>query len=147
MNGWRRSADDSFEHRFSFKSLRHKTPQFFCGLFIRFPPEKSCGNAGDLPNGQFEYEGNSYLGEKVYAVCDLGWVKRRLKRLGGICFWTRLPLALTDTPWRDPTTWSARSLAGWANFPPVKVRINPRLENLSGWHTPGDGDSLNIVIF
>ncbi|CAG04046.1 unnamed protein product [Tetraodon nigroviridis] len=35
--------------------------------------KKSCGNAGDLPNGQFEYEGNSYLGEKVYAVCYAGY--------------------------------------------------------------------------
>ncbi|TWW56937.1 complement receptor type 1-like isoform X1 [Takifugu flavidus] len=35
--------------------------------------KKSCGNAGDLPNGQFEYEGNSYLGEKVFAVCNQGY--------------------------------------------------------------------------
>lgn len=65
-------ARTTLEHHFSLKSLRHKPPQIFCGLFIRFPPEKSCGNAGDLPNGQFEYEGNSYLGEKAYAVCNLG---------------------------------------------------------------------------
>lgn len=116
-----------FVHHFSLKSLQRKTPQIFSGLFIWFPPEKSCGNAGDLPNGQFEYEGNSYLGEKVYAVCNLGWVKWYLKILGGIRFWTCYSLVLTDTPWRGPTTWSARSLAGWASFPPVKVRINPRL--------------------
>ncbi|KAM7411593.1 hypothetical protein PAMA_021536 [Pampus argenteus] len=35
--------------------------------------KKSCGNAGDLPNGQFEYEGNSLIGEKVYAVCNDGY--------------------------------------------------------------------------
>lgn len=116
----------------NFKSLRHKNLQIFCWLFIWFPPEKSCGNAGDLRNGQFEYEGNSYLGEKVYAVCNIGWVKPYLNILCGICFWTCFWLTLTDTPWRDPTTWSARNLAGRANFRPVKVRINQRLENRSG---------------
>ncbi|XP_071332929.1 complement receptor type 1-like [Trachinotus anak] len=35
--------------------------------------KKSCGYAGDLPNGQLNYEGNSYLGEKVYAVCNEGY--------------------------------------------------------------------------
>lgn len=35
--------------------------------------KKSCGNAGDLPNGHFEYEGNSFVGEKVYAVCNSGY--------------------------------------------------------------------------
>lgn len=35
--------------------------------------KKSCGNAGDLPNGEFQYEGNSFLGEKVYAVCNEGY--------------------------------------------------------------------------
>ncbi|XP_029291630.1 sushi, von Willebrand factor type A, EGF and pentraxin domain-containing protein 1-like [Cottoperca gobio] len=32
----------------------------------------SCGNAGDLPNGDFQYEGNSF-GEKVNAVCNAGY--------------------------------------------------------------------------
>ncbi|KAM4610366.1 complement receptor type 2 isoform 2-T2 [Polymixia lowei] len=35
--------------------------------------KKSCGNAGDLLNGQFEYEGNSVLGDKVHAVCNDGY--------------------------------------------------------------------------
>ncbi|XP_061591405.1 sushi, von Willebrand factor type A, EGF and pentraxin domain-containing protein 1-like isoform X2 [Cololabis saira] len=35
--------------------------------------KKSCGNAGDLPNGQFHYEGNTYIGEKVYAECNKGF--------------------------------------------------------------------------
>ncbi|XP_070695266.1 complement receptor type 1-like isoform X2 [Pempheris klunzingeri] len=40
--------------------------------------KRSCGNAGDLPNGQLHYEGNSYVGEKVYAVCDEGYTVRGL---------------------------------------------------------------------
>ncbi|XP_068606599.1 complement component receptor 1-like protein [Brachionichthys hirsutus] len=35
--------------------------------------KKSCGNAGDLPNGQFEYEWSTYIGEKVHAVCNTGY--------------------------------------------------------------------------
>ncbi|KAM3616945.1 uncharacterized protein V6R79_000095 [Siganus canaliculatus] len=35
--------------------------------------KRSCGNAGALPNGQFFYEGNSFIGEKVYAQCDEGF--------------------------------------------------------------------------
>lgn len=35
--------------------------------------KKSCGYAGDLPNGHFHYEGESYLGEKVYATCNEGY--------------------------------------------------------------------------
>ncbi|KAM9855556.1 membrane cofactor protein-like [Aulostomus maculatus] len=38
----------------------------------------SCGNAGDLPHGFFHYEGNSYLGEKVYAVCNEGYTLKGL---------------------------------------------------------------------
>nr|XP_020492347.1 complement receptor type 1-like isoform X1 [Labrus bergylta] len=41
--------------------------------------KRSCGNAGDLPNGHFNYEGNSVVGEKVYAVCNEGYT---LKGLG-----------------------------------------------------------------
>lgn len=40
--------------------------------------KKSCGNAGDLPNGEFQYEGNSFLGEKVYAVCNDGYTLKGL---------------------------------------------------------------------
>lgn len=40
--------------------------------------KKSCGNAGDLPNGQFQYEGNSFLGEKVYATCNEGYTLKGL---------------------------------------------------------------------
>nr|XP_046251555.1 complement receptor type 1-like [Scatophagus argus] len=43
--------------------------------------KKSCGNAGDLLNGQFEYEGNSYIGEKVYAVCNEGYTLKGLNYL------------------------------------------------------------------
>lgn len=46
-------------------------PVLIVGLHS-FLQEKSCGNAGDLPNGQFEYEGNSYIGERVYATCNDG---------------------------------------------------------------------------
>ncbi|XP_028265735.1 complement component receptor 1-like protein isoform X2 [Parambassis ranga] len=35
--------------------------------------KRSCGYAGNLLNGHFDYEGNSYIGEKVYAVCDEGY--------------------------------------------------------------------------
>ncbi|MEQ2298071.1 hypothetical protein AMECASPLE_001356 [Ameca splendens] len=34
----------------------------------------SCGNAGDLPNGNFVYEGQTYIGEKVYAECNKGYI-------------------------------------------------------------------------
>lgn len=40
--------------------------------------KKSCGNAGDLPNGEFQYEGNSFLGEKVFAVCNEGYTLKGL---------------------------------------------------------------------
>ncbi|GAA6216492.1 sushi, von Willebrand factor type A, EGF and pentraxin domain-containing protein 1-like [Lates japonicus] len=40
--------------------------------------KKSCGNAGDLPNGQFVYEGNSFVGEKVYAECNEGYTLKGL---------------------------------------------------------------------
>ncbi|KAL6119245.1 uncharacterized protein ACO6RY_03861 [Pungitius sinensis] len=33
----------------------------------------SCGNAGKLPNGEFLYEGDTFVGEKVYAVCKEGY--------------------------------------------------------------------------
>ncbi|XP_076597275.1 complement receptor type 1-like isoform X1 [Chaetodon auriga] len=38
----------------------------------------SCGNAGELLNGEFHYEGNSLIGEKVYAVCDEGYTLKGL---------------------------------------------------------------------
>ncbi|XP_056128799.1 sushi, von Willebrand factor type A, EGF and pentraxin domain-containing protein 1 [Lampris incognitus] len=41
--------------------------------------KKSCGNAGDLFNGQFIYEENSYLGDKVHAVCDDGYTLKGAK--------------------------------------------------------------------
>ncbi|XP_070766821.1 membrane cofactor protein [Enoplosus armatus] len=40
--------------------------------------KQSCGNAGDLPNGQFEYEGKSFIGDKVYAVCNNGYTVKGL---------------------------------------------------------------------
>ncbi|XP_041801349.1 complement receptor type 1 [Chelmon rostratus] len=43
--------------------------------------KKSCGNAGDLPNGEFQYEGNSFIGEKVYAVCNEGYTLKGLNYL------------------------------------------------------------------
>lgn len=36
------------------------------------PTEISCGSAGDLPNGNFRYEGQTYVGEKVFAECKKG---------------------------------------------------------------------------
>ncbi|XP_058498585.1 membrane cofactor protein-like [Solea solea] len=35
--------------------------------------KQSCGYAGDLYNGQLHYEGNSFIGEKVYATCNEGF--------------------------------------------------------------------------
>ncbi|KAF3860727.1 hypothetical protein F7725_000982 [Dissostichus mawsoni] len=35
--------------------------------------KRSCGNAGALPHGEFQYEGNSFVGEKAYAVCNEGY--------------------------------------------------------------------------
>ncbi|KAM8863906.1 complement receptor type 1-like [Spinachia spinachia] len=35
--------------------------------------KKSCGNAGQLPNGEFQYEGDAFVGDKVYAVCKEGY--------------------------------------------------------------------------
>ncbi|KAF7210032.1 membrane cofactor protein [Nothobranchius furzeri] len=32
-----------------------------------------CGNAGDLPNGEFLHEGEGFIGEKVYADCKTGY--------------------------------------------------------------------------
>ncbi|KAK2851672.1 hypothetical protein Q5P01_007948 [Channa striata] len=43
--------------------------------------KKSCGNAGDLPNGQFLYEGSSLIGEKVYATCNEGYTLKGLNYL------------------------------------------------------------------
>lgn len=43
--------------------------------------KKSCGNAGELPNGQFKYEGNSFIGDKVYAVCNKGYTVKGLNYL------------------------------------------------------------------
>ncbi|KAM9350396.1 complement component receptor 1-like protein isoform 2-T2 [Symphorus nematophorus] len=34
--------------------------------------KKSCGNAGELRNGQFDYKGNSY-GDKAFAICNEGY--------------------------------------------------------------------------
>ncbi|XP_028307915.1 membrane cofactor protein-like [Gouania willdenowi] len=35
--------------------------------------KKSCGRVSDLPNGEFRYEGEPFIGAKVYAVCDKGY--------------------------------------------------------------------------
>ncbi|XP_031172593.2 complement receptor type 1 isoform X2 [Sander lucioperca] len=40
--------------------------------------KKYCGNAGELLNGEFHYEGNSFVGEKVYAVCNEGYTVKGL---------------------------------------------------------------------
>ncbi|CAG6021704.1 unnamed protein product [Menidia menidia] len=37
---------------------------------------RTCGNAGDLPNGQLHYEGETYIGERVYATCNSGYTLR-----------------------------------------------------------------------
>nr|XP_061802988.1 C4b-binding protein alpha chain [Nerophis lumbriciformis] len=36
--------------------------------------KKSCGNAGDLTNGRFHYEGLAVIGERVYAICNDGYI-------------------------------------------------------------------------
>lgn len=41
--------------------------------------KKRCGYAGELPHGEYMYEGNSFIGEKVYAKCNEGYT---LKGLG-----------------------------------------------------------------
>lgn len=38
--------------------------------------KKTCGNAGELAYGQYEYEGDAYIGEKVYAKCNKGYTLR-----------------------------------------------------------------------
>ncbi|XP_029012119.1 complement receptor type 1-like isoform X2 [Betta splendens] len=43
--------------------------------------KRSCGNAGELSNGQFVYEGESYIGERVKAVCDKGYTLKGLNYL------------------------------------------------------------------
>ncbi|XP_032377758.1 complement receptor type 1 isoform X2 [Etheostoma spectabile] len=40
--------------------------------------KRSCGNAGELLNGEFQYEGSSFIGEKVYAVCNDGYIVKGL---------------------------------------------------------------------
>ncbi|XP_047451330.1 complement receptor type 1-like [Mugil cephalus] len=40
--------------------------------------KQSCGNAGELLNGQFQYEGNTFVGEKVYAICNEGYTLKGL---------------------------------------------------------------------
>ncbi|XP_073326155.1 complement component receptor 1-like protein [Pagrus major] len=40
--------------------------------------KRSCGNAGELANGQFNYEGDSLIGEKVIAVCNDGYTVKGL---------------------------------------------------------------------
>ncbi|CAJ1084791.1 complement receptor type 1-like isoform X1 [Xyrichtys novacula] len=35
--------------------------------------KRSCGNAGDLLKGYFNYEGSSFIGERVQAVCNEGY--------------------------------------------------------------------------
>ncbi|XP_041860037.1 sushi, von Willebrand factor type A, EGF and pentraxin domain-containing protein 1-like isoform X1 [Melanotaenia boesemani] len=36
--------------------------------------KRTCGNAGDIPNGHFIYDGETYIGEKVFAKCNQGYV-------------------------------------------------------------------------
>uniref|UniRef100_A0A3P9HPL2 C4b-binding protein alpha chain n=1 Tax=Oryzias latipes TaxID=8090 RepID=A0A3P9HPL2_ORYLA len=38
--------------------------------------KKSCSYVGDLHNGEFIYQGNSYLGEKAHAKCNKGYTLR-----------------------------------------------------------------------
>ncbi|XP_019951886.2 complement component receptor 1-like protein isoform X1 [Paralichthys olivaceus] len=40
--------------------------------------KRSCGSTRDLQNGQLFYEGNSYVGEKVYATCNEGYTLKGL---------------------------------------------------------------------
>ncbi|XP_037539926.1 complement receptor type 1 [Nematolebias whitei] len=37
-----------------------------------------CGNAGELPNGKFLYEKETYIGEKLHAVCNEGYALKGL---------------------------------------------------------------------
>lgn len=50
-------------------------------FIISLPTEISCGNAGELPHGEFQYEGDTVVGERVYAVCREGWGDARRRRL------------------------------------------------------------------
>uniref|UniRef100_A0A8C6WY63 Sushi domain-containing protein n=1 Tax=Neogobius melanostomus TaxID=47308 RepID=A0A8C6WY63_9GOBI len=43
--------------------------------------KKPCGNAGELLNGYFTYEGESVLGDKAYAVCDDGYTLKGPKAI------------------------------------------------------------------
>ncbi|XP_034447840.1 C4b-binding protein alpha chain-like isoform X1 [Hippoglossus hippoglossus] len=40
--------------------------------------KRVCGNPGDLPNGQFKYKGNSFIGQKVFATCNEGYTLKGL---------------------------------------------------------------------
>ncbi|XP_074537345.1 complement receptor type 1-like isoform X3 [Halichoeres trimaculatus] len=40
--------------------------------------KRACGNAGDLLNGILFYEGNSYIGDRVFAVCNKGYILKGL---------------------------------------------------------------------
>ncbi|XP_053281468.1 sushi, von Willebrand factor type A, EGF and pentraxin domain-containing protein 1 isoform X2 [Pleuronectes platessa] len=40
--------------------------------------KRMCGNAGDLPNGQFDYKGNSFIGQKIFAICNEGFTLKEL---------------------------------------------------------------------
>ncbi|XP_068162429.1 complement receptor type 1 isoform X2 [Antennarius striatus] len=35
--------------------------------------KRSCGNAGNLPNGRFRYERSAHIGDRVFAVCNRGF--------------------------------------------------------------------------
>lgn len=72
--------------------------------------KKSCGNAGDLPNGHFEYERNAYIGEKVNALCNKGFT------LKGPAY-----MVCKKSGWSGERPTCEASAAGEAACPPLAV--------------------------
>ncbi|XP_060930135.1 membrane cofactor protein [Limanda limanda] len=73
--------------RVSFRCLEDFTPKgsssVWCvqGKWTKLTlkcEKRACGNAGDLPNGQFDYKGNSLIGQKVFAKCNQGFTLKGL---------------------------------------------------------------------
>ncbi|XP_072223736.1 complement receptor type 2 isoform X2 [Leuresthes tenuis] len=38
--------------------------------------KRTCGNAGDIPNGEFSYDGETYIGTRAYITCKNGYTLR-----------------------------------------------------------------------
>ncbi|KAK2897395.1 membrane cofactor protein [Channa argus] len=99
--------------------------------------KKSCGNVGDLPNGQFLYQGSSLVGEKVYAMCNEGYTLKGLnymicKRSG----WTgEFPSCEVEETCRAPEV--ANSVKGSGNVSVYQVGDNVTIACSEGFQLDG----------